>query len=92
MPLVHTEEVVWPAGFPAMQTFITGIAPVRRYRLWLHGRSLPTMDMTPSTVLVAVDDLHAICTCPASILRTPELRCCNKRPRLAGGNRRRLVA
>ena len=61
-----------------MQTVITGIFPVRRYRLWLHRRSLSILDRIPSTVLVAVTDFHAICTSPASLLHTRELRCCNE--------------
>jgi len=47
LPLVHTEEVVWSAGLPTMQSFITGIPPVRRSRLWLHRRSLHILDEIP---------------------------------------------
>jgi len=52
-----------------MQSFITGIPPVRRSRLWLHRRSLHILDEIPSTVLVAVNrspcHLHTSCTAPA---------------------------
>jgi hypothetical protein len=69
MPLVHTEEVVWPAGLPAIQTFITGIPPLRRNRLWLHRRTLHIPDKIPFIVPVAVNrspcHLHTPCIAPA---------------------------
>ena len=61
-----------------MQTFITGIPPVRRNRLWLHRRSLPILDEIHPPLWWRLPDLHAICTRSASLLHIRELRCCDK--------------
>src|ERR1700730_4044666 len=61
-----------------MQTLVTGIPPVRRNRLWLHRRSLRVVGKIHQPSWWRLPDLHAICTRPASLLHTREMRCCNE--------------
>jgi len=54
-----------------MQTFITGIPPVRRNRLWRHRRGLPILDQDPihrpgSGEQISMPSAHVLyrsCTC-----------------------------
>jgi len=68
-----------------MQTLVTGIPLVRRNRLWLHRRSLRVVGKIHPPSWWRLPDLHAICTRPASLLHTRELRCCNEGHGSQGG-------
>jgi len=55
MQLVHTEEVVWSAGLPAIQTFMQASLPRAGTGYGGTGAACPSWTKIPSTVLVAVN-------------------------------------